>query len=304
MQYMTKALILASIIGVFHAGASTGSLSECEWEGPTADRLLALHLPAGTIAGPIGSALVGYLRSRQVPISFVPADGGEATVRLEVAQDTTVRDVLDAMRDQLPRYQYRAIGRKLVIYPRDEGLDERLDLGKVQRERRGGAYLFVLSALKSKVSALRGLSVTLRGGQIGSGKRPLADEIEVGGVQRVIEHLVSLIQGRPSGAFSIASYGGGHTAYEFAWVDLLSGIEIDAPAKVRIGDSLAITITGTLVDQSRVSLGGPGCGVSYSATPDILEIDDSGRAVARRKGVGAFYAEYEGHSASAKVTVE
>jgi hypothetical protein len=307
MRYVTGALILVATSFASQAGTRTrppDQLSDCEWKGPTAEWVLARRPPVGTIAGPVGSALAAYLRDRQIPISFVPAAGSEARVHIEVTQAATVRDVLEEMQREAPQYQYRTVDGKIVIYPRNEGFDDRLDLGQVRRERRGGAYLFVLGALRAKVSALRDLSVTLRGGQIGSGKRLLADDVEVGGTRTVIEHLISLIQGRPSGAFTIASYGEGHIAYDFAWVDLLNRIDIEAPAKVQVGESLTIKVTGTLVDGTKVPLVGSACGVSYSAAPDVWEIDDGGHAVAHKRGAGTLYAEYERHSASAEVDVE
>jgi hypothetical protein len=276
----------------------------CAWSGPPVEWVLARHLSIQTFEGSLGSDLVPFLQRHGIPVSLVLAHSKDTGMRIEIPAVTTVRDMLNGIESQAPGYRYRAIGGRLVIYPTDPAYDAPVNLGNTQALTRGAAFFFVLAALKKETTLLAGLDLTFRGGGWGTGKRPLEDEIEVGGTRTVIEHLVSLIQKRPSVAFRLLRSDAG-PYYAFAWVKLVSEIEVHSPSKVNAGDQFVLEVVGKLADDSVVSLAGPGCEVAYSASrPDIVSIDQSGRASAHKQGISLLQAEYELSSASVEVHVD
>jgi hypothetical protein len=287
-------------------GAWAQPSSDCEWKGLPIERVLARHPPAGAITGSLGSDVTPFLQAHGVPVSFVSAANGEADIRIEVGPATTVRGVLGEIERQAPKYHYRAVDGRVVIYPRDEAYDVVVDLGPLQKITRAGAYLFVLGALRDrdlrqKATVLSELDLILKGA--GPGGSPLADEVEVGGRRSVIEHLVSLIRQRPSIAFKIVT-NNGKSYFSIVRVDLVKEINVQAPAAVVVGDTFVLRVTGTLDDGTIVPLSGPWCGVTYSVSaPGVVDIDGDGRAVARKNGAAILFAHYEHHMASAEVHI-
>jgi hypothetical protein len=104
---------------------------------------------------------------------------------------------------------------------------------------------------------------------------------------------VSIVQKRPSKAFNVV-IDGPRLCYEFVALHLLTTLELHVPAAVKVGETFQVEVTGKLADGTVVSLAGPECWVTYATSdPEALEIDDSGRAVARKKGVWTVYAVYQ-----------
>jgi hypothetical protein len=255
--------------------------------------LLALHPPTGQVAGTLAATIVPFLQRGGIPVCLVSARGDGEQVRLALGPGATMQEVHREIVRQAPRYQFRSMDGKLVIYPRGEIYDMPVDLGPRQSMTRAAAFFTVLGGLRHKIKDLEGLSAALRNEGAGSGKRSLADTIEVGGSRTVIEHLVSLVQKRPSKAFNLIVEAP-WLYYGFVDLELLTTLDLHVPPTVKVGETFQVEVTGKLVDGTVVSLAGPECWVGYATSdPDALEIDDSGRALARKKGVWMVYANYQ-----------
>jgi hypothetical protein len=121
----------------------------------------------------------------------------------------------------------------------------------------------------------------------------------------VVEHLVSLLEKRPALAFRILLVENGNLSFGLDRVLLLRKVEAHVPAAVVVGATFSITVTATLVDGTVVTLEGAECGVNYGASGGgVLEVDETGRAIARKKGIGSIEVQYENQSASARVSVQ
>jgi hypothetical protein len=272
-----------------HAQPSAG----CPWSGPSERALLAQHPPTGQVTGTLAATIVPFLRRGGIPVCLVSVRGDDEQVRLALRPGATMQDVLSEIVRQAPRYQFRGMDGKLVIYPHGEIYDLPVDLGPRQSMTRAAAYFTVLGGLRNKIKDFEGLRAGLRNEGTGWAKRSFADKIEVGGSRTVIEHLVSLVQKRPSKAFNV-KVEALWLSFEFVDLELLTRLDLHVPSTVRVGEPFQVEVTGKLVDGTVVSLAGPECWVSYATSdPEALEIDDSGRALARKKGVWTVYANYQ-----------
>jgi hypothetical protein len=246
------------------------------------------------VSGALSAAVVPYLRRSGIPVSLVAATVGGERIQFDLGSGATMRDALQEIERKLPEYRYGTIDGRIVIYPRGEVYDSPIDLGQPKSMTRAAAYFYVLRALREKTKAFQKINVGLSGGGAGWGKRPLADMIEVGGSRSLIGHLVSLVQKRPAESFDVAAAADGRLNFSFVRVSLVTGLELHMPAKIRAGEAFEAEVTGKLADGTVVSLLGPECGVAYASNdPQALEIDDSGHAVAHKKGKWRVVANYE-----------
>jgi hypothetical protein len=277
-------------LGPSSAQPSTG----CPWSGPSVASLLGRHPPPGQIAGTLGVAIVPFLQRGGIPVCFVSTrSGDDRRLRLVLGPGDTMLDVLKEIVRQAPQYQFRGIDGRLVIYPQGEIYDVPVDLGPRQSMTRAAGYFMVLRGLGRKIKELERLRAGLRNEGAGWGKQSYGDTIEVGGSRPIIEHLVSLVQQRPSKAFNLVG-DGQWLHYGFVELHLLTSLELHMPSSVKVGETFQVEVAGKLIDGTVVSLVGLECWVAYATSdPEALEIDDSGRAVARKKGIWTVYANYQ-----------
>ena len=296
------ALICLSLQLAGLSGSSAAPSIGCSWSDPSVESLLARHPPSGEVAGTLAAAVVPFLQRGGIPVCFVSARSGDEHLRLVLGTDDTMQAVLREIVRQAPHYQFRGIDGRLVIYPQGESYDMPVDLGPRQSMTRAAGYFTVLGGLRHKIKELEGLRTGLRNEGATSAKRSFSDTIEVGGSRSVIEHLVSIVQKRPSKAFNLI-IDGPWLYYEFVDLNLLTTLELRVPSAVRVGETFQAEVTGKLADGTVVSLAGPECWVTYTTSdPAALEIDDSGRVVARKKGVWTIYAVYQ-HVPDAEASV-
>jgi hypothetical protein len=265
----------------------------CPWSDPPVETLLVRHPPPGEIAGTLAAAIVPFLQRGGVPVCFVSIRGRDEQVRLVLRPAATMQEVLREIVRKAPRYQFRGIEGRLVLYPQGESYDMTVDLGPRQTMTRAAAYFYVLGSLRRKINELEGLRTGIRNEGAGWGKQSFGDAIEVGGSRSVIEHLVSLVQKRPSKAFNLVT-DGPSLYYQFVELHLLTALELHVPSTVKVGETFQVEVAGKLVDGTVVSLVGPECWVAYGTSDrDALEIDDSGRTMARKRGIWTVYANYQ-----------
>jgi hypothetical protein len=134
---------------------------------------------------------------------------------------------------------------------------------------------------------------------------PYGDEIEVGGNRLIIDHLVSLVQGRPQRVYSVSPRLDGRVYFEFVSVKLLDVLILQLPSTVGIDETFVAAVTARLPDGTVISLTGPKCGVSYETNdPTVVEIDELGKAAARKRGIAVLAAKYESMWATAQIKVQ
>lgn len=281
--------------------------ADCAWKGPSLEWVENLPLPAGDVSGPLGATIVPYLQNLNVPVSFVSSGNYDPMIRLTLRPPATVRDALEQIDIQATSFRSGPVTGRLVIYPKDAEFDRVVNLGDVRTASRAAAYFLVLEALRAKCPILHSLDIGFSGHWLGSGKMPFADQIEMGGAKSVIEHLVSLLDKRPSAVFVLhpsVHPSRGKLVFTYRWIDLIEGIELHLPSVTSIGYSMTAVVTGILMDGSRVSLIGAGCEVSYGTSdPSVLEIDSDGRVSTKKRGAAKISVEYEHRTAIANVHV-
>jgi hypothetical protein len=279
-------------------------LSGCQWNGPSAEWVLARHLPAGEVTGPLGSEIVEFLH-RYGPVSFISTATGDQSIRLEIGKGATIREALNQVIRQAPEYRYSVFHGKVVIYPKEAIYDKPVDIGPIKTMKRASAIFFVTRGLRENVNSLQALEMpTLRGASLEGVKSPSDDLIEVGGERSAVGHLLSLIQKRPSQSFRVLAMGVNHLELGIYWTKLIVKLEVRLPPMVKVGEMVDAVVTGTLGDGSVVSLVGSECGVSYATVaPAVMEIDELGHAVAHKEGVGRVVVRYEDTSAQAQIRI-
>lgn len=274
----------------------------CSWTGPSPEWVLARHPPVGEISGSLSAKVVPFLRHSGIPISLIMKEGSYENLQLHIDATTTTEDVLEEIERQLPEYRYAVVSRHIVVYPNGDEYDAPVELSSLSGVTRAMALFPLLRELRVKASAFKSLDLpVLRG----AGHKTLyRDTVEVGGRRTAVEHLVSLIQKRPTIAFSVLPQQNGHLAFGFFLVPLVKTMVVEIPPAVALGETFQATAKAILSDDSAVSLDGPECYLEYAVSGrGELEIDDVGRVVTRKRGVAGVIVRYEDKSDFAKLEV-
>jgi hypothetical protein len=303
-QRLLRLLLLCMLIIPQAATAlGTGEQSSgCSWNGPSPEWVLARHLPVGKVTGSLSADVIPFMRHSGVPISFIINEASGASIQLKIDAKTTTRDVLEEIVRQLPGYRYAVVSKSVVVYPREQEYDAPVELSALRGVTRTRALLSLIRELRVRVSSLKILDLpTLKG----AGHRTLyGDTVEVGGSRTVVEHLVSLIQKRPSIVFSVLPEQDGHLGFGFFSVPLVQKVIVETPSTVTLGETFQAITKAILSDGSVVPLEGPECYVEYEASGHgELEIDDVGHIVAIKKGISGVAIRYENKSDLVKVEV-
>ena len=66
-------------------------MSSCQWSGPPPEWVLARHLPAGELSGPLGAKVIPFFNDHGVPISFFSQFSGDSSVWLEFSAGAPFR---------------------------------------------------------------------------------------------------------------------------------------------------------------------------------------------------------------------
>lgn len=261
---ITLAIQLSAVLGAGSA-PSTG----CRWNDSSVEWILARPLPEGNVAGSLGSVLVPFLHRQGVPISFVSRPLEDVDVRLDIDTVTTVQKVLDEVVRQQAGYRYGVIMGRVVIYPTGDEFDRAIEVNRLSGTRAQAMYS-LLRDLKKKHRDFKDLELpALRGG---GGKNLHGDRVEIGGARSVVEHLASLTGERPAVAFRVLAAREGRLSFMLDWVPVVKKVEVHVPTSVEVGSTFEAKVTGTLIDGTVVSLGGPECGVEYEVTStEVLE---------------------------------
>jgi hypothetical protein len=293
---ITLAIQLSAVTGAEGATLST----DCRWNESSVEWILARTLPEVNVAGSLGSVLLPFLHRQGIPISFISRPSEDVDIQLDMDAATTVQKVLDEVVRQQAGYRYGVIMGRVVIYPTGEEFDRPLEINRLGGTRAQVMYS-LLKDLKKKYGSFKDLELpALRGG---GGKNLYGDRVEIGGAHSIVEHLASLTGERPAVAFRVLAREG-RLSFALDWVPLVKKVEVHVPPSVKVGSMFVAKVTGTLVDGSVMSLGGPECGVEYEVlTSDVLEMNEPGQILARRAGVGTLSVQYEGHFAQANIRV-
>lgn len=280
---------------------SDASGSGCRWSESSGEWLLTRHLPAGDVSGSLGHVVVPFLHQHGIPVSFISRPIEDVDVQLHVDDEATVRRLLEEIVRQEPGYRYAVIEGKIVIFPTGGEYDQPFEATRVSASRARAMYS-LLTDLKARGKGFETLQMpTLRGA---GGQTIYGDRVDIEGTHTIIEHLASLTAPRPSLAFRILAAGDGRLAFMLDWVRLVEKIEVQGPSTMEVGAVIEPKVVGTLTDGTVVPLDGP-CGVKYEVTEgSSLEIDDSGRVMARRTGSSTIRVRYENNFAQTNVVVK
>ena len=287
------------------------NLEGCSWTVPDSDWTLDRVLPEVDLAGTLESDVIPLLYREGVPISFIARSARDPEVHVRRSGPMTVRELLDEVMVETPGYRLEDVGGKLVIYPSGEGFDSLVDLGEVREAMRAAAWVTVIRRFDSASPHLRGLRTSFRGSYLSSGafdrssdNNPWNDSISFGGVRRAVEHLVSLIAGSPSAAFTIAADDEGRRRFDLRSADTVVNLLLEAPRRVAVGEEFRVYPRAILAGGTEVTLIGSGCGVAYQTSDDAIRIDEEGRAVASAEGTSGIFAFYEEKGVFAEIEVK
>jgi len=297
---LLSSLLIGSII--ICNGAAQAVPWDCQRGGPSAEWVLASRPPVGDLEGHLGAEIFLRLHQQGIPVSFILRSSEDPYVRLKVGSTTTTREILENILTQAKGYRFGVIAGRVVLYPEDERYDAQINITNRSDVTRGAAIYPLLRELREKSEALRRLKLpALRG----YGKSIYGYKVKIGGTHTVIEHMVSLIGNDPSVALRMMPEEDGNLLYLLDWTPVVRKISARAPLTIAAGEAFSVTVTGTLADGTSISLEGEGCGVEYSAiNREIVEVDDLGRGVARKKGIGIIAVDYEDQYASVKIQVQ
>lgn len=278
-----------------------GTPSGCQWDDSSGDWMLARRTPVGDISGPLGHVAVPFLHKNGIPVSFISEPLGDTNVQLHIDSETTTRQLLEEIIRQEPRYRFAIIKGRVVIYPAGEEYDRQIEVGHLRDVTRSRAMYSLLAELKDKDSNFQKLQMPVVRG--GGGKTLYGDKIDIGGAGTSVEHLLSLTGVRPSVAVRVLASSDGRLSFSLDWIRLIEKIEVQAPSRVEVDSIVDVKIFGTLVDGTVVPLGWQ-CGVEYEvADGGSIEIDASGRVLARRAGVSTLRVRYENNFAQLTILV-
>jgi hypothetical protein len=295
-------LLAVGLVAAAHARAG-GDAGACAWTGPSPEWVLAQHLPVGEVSGLLGADIIPYFHEHGIPVSFVSRADGDSPIRLAIRGTSTARGLFGQVLRQAPGYRYRAIEGRVVIYPDSEDYDTPVEVASPVPATRVAGLFSVLQGLKAQVKPLQGLAMpTLRGPAeyIGYG-----EQVEVGGWRSPIEHMLSLVEDRPTLSFRVVAGETGRLDFGLDWVRLVEEVSVQVPRMVQVGAAIEAAVTARLVDGSWVRLAGPACRVEYSVTrEDVLTTDQAGRVAAKGEGSASILVRYEGKSALVDVEVQ
>ena len=297
---------LRVVLGILLCGMSATvpvpaeTFEGCSWAGPEPELILDRTLPAVDLMGSLGSEVIDFLHGVGAPVAFISRAAEDPDVRFQRSGATTIRELIDEVLAQAPGYRLGVVGRKLVIYPIDEGFGALVTLGEPREVRRVDALLDLVHEL--------GLRSPVLGDLWGPTLRPFgtvcSDLISVGGPRTVVEHLVTLVVGRPTLTFVIYGHPYGGRKFSLRTADLIKEFLLEAPKRVEVGEEFQVVPRIVLADGKPVTLIGSECWVYYQSLDEsILKIDDGGRVIAIAEGTGGIFGKYE-DAAGASVDVE
>jgi hypothetical protein len=263
----------------------------CRWKGQPAEWVLSRRLPATKLSGLLGSTVIPFLNSQGLPVSFISKVSGDSSVRLSISNGSTLREALEDIVRQAPGYKFEVVGQSIIIYPEGEAYNTPITIDVERGVTRAIALHHILRALKGRTEALQHLSMPIFRGL--GGETIYGDDVDIGGTHPIIEHLLSLIQKRPSATFEILLTRDGHLYFDFNRVILVQKVSLLGPSKVKVGQTFSVSPRGVLSDGTVVALEGPNCYVKYAVTDNgVLVIDDTGQVVAEKAGLGTISIKY------------
>lgn len=238
-------------------------VNDCSWAGPDLTWVLERPLPAIDVVGSLGSdEILGLLHDAGAPISFIAGVTEDPEVHFQRSVPFTVRYLLDEIMAQTPGYRLDVISGKVVIYPSEARYDQIVEMDPKRVKKRFSAFFTVLEGLGLKSSLFHENRLPSRRGELGY----QGDEVSVGGSRSVVEHLLSLVAGTPSGNIVIKPREDGLMTLAFWWADLIESFLIEVPERIDVGKAFQILPRLTLVDGTTVELTGGGCGIRYQTT--------------------------------------
>ena len=274
-------------------GLPGSAAAGCPWGAVIGERLLDARVGSFSCTDvTVESVWLQLASDHAVPLSFIQAEP-EAKISLDL-RDATVRQVLDAVVARAPAYRYGVIHDRLVLFPRDQKWDMRLDGFKLGPADRFSVAVHLADELSRRVPAFAGLlpPTYLVMGRVGSIYR---DVVTVASPGTVLELLVQLLGPRPSAVFSLTRDRRGHQVLELSGLELLPSFVVTAPTTTLRdrADTVQLKVLGKLrgVGESLDFTAGS-CGTTYSSSDEeVVAVSADGLVSVRGSGtatVGAW----------------
>ena len=257
------------------------SVSACAGPERAPERLLAQSLGELSAHEEAVGAVAARLRdAHDVPLSFIEGDN-EVKISLTIPH-ATVQEALEGIVEAAPDYRYATIAGHLVLYPRSEKWDARLQavsLGPGPRER-------IASQLADEIS--RHLPALAKFGQVTAGNANsyvFQDPVTVAGTGTVVELLVQLLGARPSAIFSVYKMWGA-SVLSLNGVHYLRSVTVTSPTSVmRPAEKVQLKVTGRLIDGTHKDLTSGACLTTYwVSNENVVTVSLDGLLTAHRIG--------------------
>jgi hypothetical protein len=214
-----------------------------------------------------------------VPLSFIETDPG---TRLTVEfHEGTVRKILDVIVARIPRYQYRFVSARLVLYPHDSPWDDQrignVRFGPGPRRRVG---IDLVEELLRRVPAFA--QADLRDPWLFGNPENFVyqDRVEVRGPGTAIELFVQLLGNRASAVFSVNKIKGARgTPLWLNAAGLVQSLELTPSTSnlVRRDQTVQLKLVGTIFDGTRKNLTPGACGTAYTVSnPKVIAVTPDG----------------------------
>jgi hypothetical protein len=297
-------LVVCPLIAV-QPGLPSPLAAGCPWGALIGERLLDARVgPFACTDVTVESVWLRLVNEHAVPLSFIQADP-EVKVSLDL-RDATVRQVLDAVVARAPAYRYGVIHDRLVLFPRDQKWDMRLDGFKLGPADRFSVAVHLADELSRRVPAFAGLlpPTYLVMGRVGSIYR---DVVTVASPGTVLELLVQLLGQRPSAVFSLRRDRSGHQELDLSGLELLPSFVVKAPTTTLRdrADTVQLKVLGKLrgVGESLDFTAGS-CGTTYSSSDEeVVAVSADGLVSVRGSGTATVSARNDNSLSALGFTV-
>jgi hypothetical protein len=258
----------------------------CPWGAVIGERLLDARVGSFTYTAiSVESIRAALVNEHAVPLSFIQAEP-EAKVSLDL-RDATVRQVLDAVVASAPAYRYGVIHDRLVLFPRDQKWEMRLEGFKLGPADRLTVAIDLADELSRRVPALAGLlpPTYVVMGRVGSIYR---DVVTVASPGTILELLAQLLGQRPSAVFSLDRDRWGHQQLDLASTQLLPSFVLTAPTTTlrNRADTVQLKVLGKLRGVGEpLDFTAGSCGTTYSSGDEkVVAVSADGLVSVRGSG--------------------
>jgi hypothetical protein len=250
----------------------------CPWLAESGQRLLDRQIgPLFHTDATVAEIANSLVREYSVPLSFIEA---EPSTRISVrVERISVGQLLDLIVARNAEYRYRFVGERLVLYPVASVWDLPIDNLRIAPGPRRWVSEALILELRKRIPALEQVGTPWTFGDPQS--FIYQDEVTVPSKGSVLELLTKILGDRASSVFTVAKVEG-QMGLGLGSVDLVRSLSVTVSTTApRVGDTVQLSVVGTLRDGARQNLTQGECGTAYSISDKrILRVSPSGLVTA------------------------